>query len=117
LENFHDPTGVSLVYSSAYPNNPASMFGHTFLKIESSRKSNLIDTGINFAAYTPKNPNMLAFMFNGVAGGYLGMWSIEPYFTKVNQYVNSESRDLWEYELNLSKEETHHLLMHLWELE
>ena len=33
-----DPESVTLVFSTAYPNNPASMFGHVFLKI-SSKKS------------------------------------------------------------------------------
>ena len=30
---FKEPSAVSVVFSSAFPNNPASMFGHTFLKI------------------------------------------------------------------------------------
>ncbi len=117
FERYHEATGVSIIYSSAYPNNPASMFGHTFLKIESKRKSPLIDTGINFAARTPKKMNMIKFIIHGVMGGYEGMWSMEPYFKKVNEYVNTESRDLWEYRLNLTQDETRHLLLHIWELE
>lgn len=34
LESF-DAAGVSLVYADGYLNNPASMFGHTFLRVES----------------------------------------------------------------------------------
>lgn len=117
LAQYHGPTGVTLVFSTAYPNNPASSFGHTFLKINSSRKNNLIDMGVNFAAYVPPSVNMILFMYHGVVGGYPGMWSMEPYFKKVNEYVNAESRDLWEYELNFSPEETVRLLAHLWELE
>ncbi|MGE3759747.1 MAG: DUF4105 domain-containing protein, partial [Pseudobdellovibrionaceae bacterium] len=37
LDSYRRPTGVTVVFSSAYPNNPASMFGHTFLKFETSR--------------------------------------------------------------------------------
>ncbi len=117
VDRFRNPHGVSLVFSSAYPNNPASMFGHTFLKFKSDRKSDLLDIGVSFAAYTPQDYNMLVFMYKGVFGGYPGLWSMQPYFEKVNEYINSESRDLWEYELNLSKEETLRLLTHLWELE
>lgn len=116
-QRFHNPSGVSLVFSSAYPNNPASMFGHTFLKIHSERKNNLLDMGLNFAAYTPTDYNMLAFMYKGVFGGYPGLWSIEPYYKKVNEYVNAESRDLWEFELHFSKVETLRLIAHIWELE
>ncbi|MCB0361695.1 MAG: DUF4105 domain-containing protein, partial [Bdellovibrionales bacterium] len=117
LKRFHGPTGVSLVFSSAYPNNPGSMFGHTFLKIRSQRKNPLLDTGINFAAWTPRGVNMLAFMYLGVFGGYRGLWSADPYFKKVNEYINSESRDLWEYKLTLNPEETRRLVAHFWELE
>lgn len=117
LERFQDPTGVSLVFSSAYPNNPASMFGHTFLKIRSKRTNALLDTGVNFAAWTPPDSNLLAFMYMGVFGGYRGIWSTEPYYKKVNEYINSESRDLWEYDLNLTAIETNRLIGHLWELE
>jgi hypothetical protein len=117
VDQFHNPTGITLIFSSAYPNNPASMFGHTFLKFQSPRKNKLVDTGVNFAAFTPDGANLLAFMYMGVTGGYPGMWSMEPYFQKVNEYINSESRDIWEYDINLSQLETLHLLGHLWELE
>lgn len=114
---FKGATGVTLVYSSAYPNNPASMFGHTFLRIGSKHANPLLDMGINFAAYTPRDPNLAEFIYRGVTGRYAGAWSMENYFIKVNEYVNAESRDLWEYELNFSPEETKKLLAHIWELE
>jgi len=117
LAMFHGPTAVSVIFSSAYPNNPASMFGHTFLKVKTSRKNDLLNMGINFSAFTPRDANMLLFIYQGVFGGYRGAWSADPYFTKVNEYINAESRDLWEYELSLTKEETLYLLAHLWELE
>ncbi len=107
---------VSLVFSSAAPNNPASMFGHTFLKIN-SKSSELLDWGINFAAATPEDENPLRFVAWGLTGGYVGQFSMQPYFQKVNEYVHAESRDLWEYELSLSPEESVDLLKHLWELE
>lgn len=117
LDRFQDPIGLTLVFSSAYPNNPASMFGHTFLKIRSERTNALLDTGVNFAAWTPPDSNLFAFMYLGVFGGYRGIWSTEPYYKKVNEYINSESRDLWEYDLNLTTVETNRLIGHLWELE
>lgn len=117
LDRFHGAKAVSVIFSSAYPNNPSSMFGHTFLKFESNRKSDLLDYGVNYAAGIPPGESAFAFMYFGVAGGYKGQWSMEPYFTKVNTYINSESRDLWEYELTMTEDETQRLLAHLWELE
>lgn len=117
FELFEKPQAVSLVFSSAYPNNPASMFGHTFLRIHAERKADLLDSGINFAAAVPPNENPFAFFWFGVTGGYVGQWSRQPYYVKVSEYNHFESRDLWEYELNLSPEETRRLVAHLWELE
>lgn len=113
---------ATLVYSSAYPNNPGSMFGHTFLRINSKaegdqKKLDLLDQGISFAAYVPPDANQLDFILKGLMGGYPGQFSILPYYVKVNEYVSSESRDLWEYDLDLTPEQTERLLRHAWEVE
>lgn len=117
MGQFYDPQSVSIIFSSAYPNNPASMFGHTFLKINSARSSDLIDTGINFAAVVADDENGMAFVWLGTTGGYVGQWSTMPYYVKVREYSNFESRDLWDYKLSLSQAETIRLLHHIWELE
>jgi len=117
MEQFHNPQSVSIVFSSAYPNNPASMFGHTFLKINSARNTDLLDTGLNFAAQVADDEGGLAFIWLGTTGGYAGQWSSQPYYAKVREYSNFESRDLWEYKLSLSVQETRKLLHHIWELE
>jgi hypothetical protein len=39
-----------------------------------------------------------------------------PYYRKVKEYGDLESRDLWEYELSLSPEETRFLVQHIWEM-
>ncbi len=116
-----NPESVTLVFSSAYPHNPGSMFGHTFLKINSKskdhKKQDLLDWGISYAAQVADNENPLAFVFLGLTGGYRGQFSLLPYYAKVNEYVNNESRDIWEYELNLDREETYRLLRNVWEVE
>jgi len=109
---------LSLVFSSASPNNPGSMFGHTFLKVNSSTSTNeLLDYGVNFAAGVSKDENGFAFVVFGMTGGYRGIYSIQPYYTKVNEYTNSESRDLWEYQLSLTPEESNRVLAHIWEID
>ncbi len=35
-----EPQSITLIFSSFYMNNPASMFGHTFLRIDSKGKTN-----------------------------------------------------------------------------
>ena len=117
IAQFHEPQSVSVVFSSAYQNNPASMFGHTLLKFNSNRGIGLLDTGINFAAAVADDENPFAFAWFGLTGGYRGLWSAQPFYVKVDEYVNVDSRDLWEYQLSLTAEETSRLIHHLWELE
>lgn len=119
LARFRSPNSVTLVFSSAYPDNPASMFGHTFLRINASdsKSSELLDQGISFSASVSPDESPLIFYWLGMTGGYRGEFSLLPYYVKVNEYNHAEARDLWEYELNLSPDETLVLLRHLWELE
>ncbi len=117
LDVFKDPQTLSVVFSSAYPNNPASMFGHSFIKINSKKRADITDIGINFAAKVADDENPFAFIYFGITGGYLGLWSTESYHNKIKEYVQGENRDLWEYELNLTADETRRFLYHLWELE
>lgn len=111
-----NPETLSIVFSSYYPNNPASIFGHTFLKINSNYENKISDYAINYLAVTAES-NGLLFGIKGLLGFYRGEFSIIPYFLKINEYNNFESRDLYEYQLTLSKDEIDTLLRHLWEIE
>ncbi len=113
-----DPQGVALVFPAAYLNNPASMYGHTFLRIDGrgqTERSRLLSYAINYAADTNET-NGIVFAVRGLMGGYNGNFSLSPYYTKVGEYNDLENRDIWEYELNLTPEEMDRLLMHAWEV-
>lgn len=113
-----DPQAVTLVFADAFLNSPASMFGHTLLRVDAKEQdddSRLLAYAINHAAAT-EDRNGFVFAVRGLTGGYPGMFSIMPYYEKVREYSSLEKRDLWEYELNLSQEETDRMLMHVWEL-
>lgn len=108
---------VYLVFSTAYPNNPASTFGHTFLRLSlSDNRSDLLDYAINFSADTFNVTSGLYYTLMGMFGGFKGYYSLEKYYLKVNDYNNQESRDLWEYKLDFSQQEIQTLLKHFWEL-
>lgn len=112
-----DPTSVSLVFPSAHINSPASMFGHTFLRINSSYNSKLLSYAINYAASVDKDKeNGFMFALKGLFGGYYGQYSLLPYYEKLKQYRDTEQRDIWEYNLNLTKDETLQMVNHIWEL-
>ncbi|APJ04011.1 DUF4105 domain-containing protein [Silvanigrella aquatica] len=109
-----NPKGVVLIFSSFYMNSPSSMFGHTFLRITNSEDP-LTDSGVNFAA-NPDTENPLLYTIKGLTGFFEGKFSLLPYSVKVQEYNNSESRDLWEYELNLTQEQTENMILSLWEV-
>ena len=112
-----DPVSTTLVFPSAHINSPASMFGHTFLRINSSYHSKLLSYAINYAANAnTETENGVIFAIKGLVGGYFGKYSLLPYYEKLKEYRDSEQRDIWEYDLNLSQEETIRMFEHIWEL-
>jgi hypothetical protein len=112
-----DPKSATLVFPSAHINSPASMFGHTFLRIDSSYDSKLLSHAINYAATADQgSENGVVFAIKGLFGGYSGAYSLLPYYEKLKEYRDTEQRDIWEYELNLSEAEVKRMLLHIWEL-
>ena len=108
-----DGQSLAMVFASGYVNSPASMFGHTFLRIDSRLKSPLLSFAVNYAARTDPADGGLAFTVKGMFGGYQGFYSVMPYYDKVREYSNIDQRDLWEYSLNLTPDEVRRMLLHL----
>ena len=109
---------ISVVFVSGYLGNPASAFGHSFLKINQSKESskNLFDTTISYGALLPEKYTMPEYIFNGMTGGYEAAYSDKYYYNQDVMYSNQEFRDMWEYRLNLSQEKQTLFLLHAWEL-
>lgn len=109
---------ASIIFSSYYLSNPNSAFGHTLLRLsrfEDAAETELLDYGINFAAEA-RAVNPLVYMVKGLLGGYEGRFNAIPYYYKIREYSNSEFRDLWSYELNLTVPQVFELVDHIWEL-
>ena len=115
-----NPEGITLVFPTAFMNNPSSMFGHTLLRIDAkdqNRDRELVAFAVNFAAQPNEKDNAAAYAFKGLVGKYPGNFTVMPYYRKVREYNDIESRDIWEYKLNFSEQEVHRVLLHLWELQ
>lgn len=116
-----DAATIKLVFSSYYLNTPASAFGHTFLRIDSNRsegqkgRRDLLDFGIDFSARVDTD-NAVLYAFKGLTGMFDGVFRKLPYYYKVREYNDVESRDLWEYELKLPQVAVDRVVDHLWEL-
>jgi len=112
-----DARSITLIFPAAYLNSPSSMFGHTLIRINRlSGKNSLLDYSVNYAANADPNDNELVFSYKGLTGGYPGIFTVLPYYEKVNEYSFLESRDVWEYELKLDKEEVDQFIRHTWEI-
>lgn len=115
------PRSATLVFSSYYLNNPASAFGHTFLRLNkddaarAGREWELLDYGIDYSATVDTN-NAVLYAVKGLLGFFKGEFRNVAYYYKVREYADAESRDLWEYDLALEPAEVAMLAAHLWEL-
>jgi hypothetical protein len=113
-----NPQGVSLIFPAAFLNNPASMFGHTFLRIDQkgqTEQTRILAYTIDYAADVPPGAG-IEYAYMGIFGGYKGFFSTPPYYLKVQNYRDIENRDMWEYPLNLTDGQMDRLLMHAWEM-
>jgi hypothetical protein len=112
------PQTLTLVFPTAYMNNPASMFGHTLLRFDAAgltEQTRLLAYSANYGANTGDD-NGVVFAFKGIAGLYPGYVSIAPYYETTKKYSDLENRDIWEYALRLTPQQVETVLLHIWEL-
>jgi len=111
---------ISVVFVSGFLGNPASAFGHSFIKVnekgDDHAMNDLMNTTISYGAILPEKYTMTSYIFNGVTGGYQAKYSDKYYYMDAMVYSNSEFREMWEYELKLSSFQKELLLLHFWEL-
>ena len=123
-ERFHawlrelNPASITVVFPSAYMNNPSSMFGHLLLRIDQkgqTEQTRILAYTVNYSADVTTN-NGIVFAVLGMVGGFKGYFSTHPYYVKAKEYGDFENRDIWEYRLNLTQDQVERLLMHTWEM-
>jgi hypothetical protein len=118
FQEFHEslnPKSAVLIFPVSHMNSPASMFGHTLLRIDSDRESKLFSWAVNYSAKTGET-NGILFAVKGIFGYYEGFFGVLPYYEKIKEYSNLENRDIWEYRLDFTPEEVERMVLHLWEL-
>jgi len=111
---------VTLVFPAYHLNSPSSMFGHTLIRLDSAQdegNARWLSTAINFGANVDESDNSILYAFKGLVGGYSGIFVTDYYYKKIQEYNRIENRDIWEYRLNLTTEETNRIVTHLWELQ
>ena len=107
---------VTLLFPSMHLDNPASMFGHTFIRFDRPDKNNLLSYTLSYAASYDESDHVLVYSWKGITGGYSGRFYLQAFFETLQIYSDIEQRDIWEYELNLNQQEIDQLLRHIWEV-
>lgn len=112
------PTKINFIFAAYSFDDPGTIFGHTFFRIYSDNKDEQgkeQSFSLNYAAQA-KPTNLLTYAFKGVFGGYEGVFTINPFEYKYEQYTHVDDRDIWEYALDLNAQEITMLMKHLWEM-
>lgn len=106
---------VFIVFAGENNSSPSSMMGHLFLKLSGNIDGIQREHSLSFFAAFQQNMsiwNYIQVLLNNIDGYYI----LSPYNKKMDEYLEAEKRPIWEFKLNISKEEKELLLQHLWEL-
>lgn len=96
--------------------HPASIMGHTILKIAGEDNDGATrEHSFSFMALMGENGNLRRYI-SAVLNGSEGSYVLAPYQNTIETYINGENRSLWEFELNLTSDAKDRLKKHLWEL-
>ncbi|MBE0371125.1 lipoprotein N-acyltransferase Lnb domain-containing protein [Pseudoalteromonas aurantia] len=107
---------LDVVYASEVLSSASSMMGHIFLKASGVNfKGNLVEHSLAyFTEIDTLNPAKL--IVDSTIKGMPGFFSVRPFHKDKAQYRDTESRNLWQFKLDLSSAQKTLIQYHLWEL-
>ena len=114
LKKFLKPNfkNLSIVFTSQRYDSPASVFGHTMIKVETDDIPYVID----YTAKIARKTDLISYIYKGLSGKFYSNYRIMPYTIKDNEYRAGEFRDLLNFSLNLTKDEINNIMLHLYEI-
>lgn len=110
---------IVLIYPDPYLKNVASVFGHTFLRLDAADKNThpvLLSPTVSYYADVGSTDNTAIYISKGLTGHFPGLIEIAPYFQKLRKYSDGEDRDIREYRLTLSPQQARDFVDHVWEV-
>ena len=108
------PESFSVVFAAEDETSPVSSMGHVFLMIQGTNSHGIMKRhSFGFVADT-EGASSLLLQF--LTGSITGRYTLSPYDNSIYTYVSEERRSLWEYPLDLAKQERDLLYLHLFEL-
>lgn len=105
-----------LVFATESVSQPASMMGHTFLKLSGQNASGeLREHAVSF--YTDADTlNFPKLLWESLISGKRGIFSLTPYQQEFLKYVEDEQRNLWEFKIKTTDASRTLIRNHLFEL-
>ncbi len=114
------PEQLSMMFAQEYLDNPISAFGHTLLRIDS--KASVADPSKIHHAYAlndsvdgDTSDSFLIYAIKAASGHYDNLIEIDPYPKKLADYLKTDERDTWTYQLDLTPSEVQQIMLHVWE--
>lgn len=111
---------ITLVYPDPYLKKIASIFGHTFLRIDARDKNThpvLLSQTISYYADVGAADNStVRYIAKGLTGHFPGIIDLAPYFEKLRAYSDDQDRDIREYRLIFTPEKVRLFVDHVWEV-
>lgn len=110
---------ISIVFATGYLKNPASYFGHLFLKFNAfpiRSGQNLHNRTVGYGADVSAGDNPVLYALKGLMGGYLALYSQDDFYAQNFHYGSNQLRDMWEYELEMDPGKVHRTSLRIWEL-
>ena len=107
-------TSVTIAFPNQYMANPASIFGHLFLILNS--ENGVMDSDILHFIADTSGSSKYAYIYNGLSGNFKGWFLQEPYYKKIKDYTYLEDREITYYELSIPQERIEELQLHAIEL-
>ena len=107
---------LSLVFATESTTQPASMMGHTFLKVSGANQAGeTLAHAVSY--YTDTNSiNLPKELWESLVSGKKGIFSLTPYDWEIQKYVDKEHRNLWEYKIRTTHAQRELIRNHLFEL-
>ncbi len=113
------PTGASIIFASGDLSNPATFYGHMMLRLTTGTETtqgSLLENAINNGAIFPEDENGFVYVFRGLTGAYKATYSRTDFYKHLHRYGETQMRDIWEYRLDLTQDQTDLLTAHAYEM-
>lgn len=108
---------ITVIYAEQYAGNPASLFGHVFLRLDTVDTPESLASSVGFFATIPPDTHPLIYAYKGIFGGFSAHYNMSDYFRGLRDYNDLEDRGLWEYKLRASPMMIDRILNRLWSLQ